>query len=492
MVLHVGDIVDKLETIETTDEVVLDVVERTRDLVTRSGYVDGIAGLRIFVCDFTKADADMRKSTLFTESCKVILTVPAVVINDRFLMEVEAALRSFDMSDSFLDSQYLRSDEDMFGLVERIGSAPERYLDRLRKFGRAHRKGVKEDDQSVVDELTMATFFFVSHEIGHLLSGKGHLLSGKDQMNYGTFLGHDAELEHRIENAVFKLGRHADDFIEHGFNLEIAPGIDWLDSSDIRRVEEELRERFERNHVELCVNHTIWFEVEKLADEKATEIVISHLDAISRRDKVAAERQQYLMIKALFVVAIYSWYKDLHIFTSKLGTGWTGNARMLMHAMVKNREQYIHAASLFGNDHRFTLLRATLTIKSILEARTTWADIWADQDEGELSSTWFWFSRKVSGRPSDQDDLRKWWLSECLQRHHLLCISMDTAVKMAYIGRSTGWLKKGDIEQGTFKPFGMEFESIGQAVQRLYGRPPESYLMDYIQMWSGSGTDYIE
>lgn len=471
MVLHVEDIVDKLETIETTDEVVLDVVERTRDMVTRSGYVDGIAGLRIFVCDFTKADADMRKSTLFTESCKVILTVPAVVINDRFLMEVEAALRSFDMSDSFLDSQYLRSDEDMFGLVGRIGRAPERYLDRLRKFGRAHRKGVKEDDQSIVDELTMATFFFVSHEIGHLLSGE-------DQMNYGTFLGPDAELEHRIENAVVKLGRHADDFIEHGFNLPLTNGVDVFDrrDSDIRRVEEELRETFETNHVELCVNHTKWFEDEKLADEKATEIVISHLDAISRRDEMAAERQQYLMIKALFVVAIYSWYKDLHIFTSKLGTGWTGNARMLMHAMWKNREQYIHAASLFGDVHRFTLLRATLTIESIMNARATCLA----QDSGELS-IWFWFSRKVSGRPSNQDDLRKWWLSECLQRYHLLCISMDTAVKMAYIGRATGWLK--ETEQGTFKPFVMEFESIGQAVQRLYGRPPESHILDFIRMF---------
>lgn len=431
----------------THDETIKGVVERVKDMVARSGYTDGLVGFRIFVCDFTKLDATSRDESFFTESCLVNKKVPAVIINDRFLLELEAALRSFEMSGSLLGSQYLKSDEDMFGLVERIELNLEGYLKRLRKMDLPGTDG-RDGAPGIIDELTMAVLFFVCHEIGHLLTDK-------DQRSYGTFLNPNAKLEDRITNAVVKLCTHTDDFVKYGFGL---PGFEKAaqGDSDVRRVAERYRKMDETTYD----NDSIWFVDEDVADRKATELVINYLEAISKTDNVSADRQQYILIKALFVAAIYSWYKDLHTFVGKLDRGWTGNASMLSLEMMKAREKYIHAASLFGRDHRFTLLRATLTMEAILKARTDWFNL-------EKEKRTIWFSGGSSDPPSGQDELPKWWLSECLQRYWLLCISMDTAVKIAHMGCSTGWIKNADKRRGTPQLFMMQFESIRQAVERL-------------------------
>ncbi len=72
--------------------------------------------------------------------------------------------------------------------------------------------GETEDESAIVEELTMTIFYFISHEIGHLLGGD-------DQRNYGAFLDQDAPLEHRIANAVVKMGMHMDDLAEYGFTM---------------------------------------------------------------------------------------------------------------------------------------------------------------------------------------------------------------------------------------------------------------------------------
>jgi hypothetical protein len=44
---------------------------------------------------------------------------------------------------------------------------------------------------------------------------------------------------------------------------------------------------------------------------------------------------------------------------------------------------------------------------------------------------------------------------------------MDTAVNIAYIGCSTGWIKEKDAKRGTPQLFLMNFESIDQCMTRL-------------------------
>ncbi len=114
--------------------------------------------------------------------------------------------------------------------------------------------------------------------------------------------------------------------------------------------------------------------------------------------------------------------------------------------MMEGRERYIHSASLFGERHRFTLLRAALALETIIRARTNWFDRAPDQ-----RSIW--------------DD--EPWLAQSLQRYFLLCACMDTAVKLATIGCSTRWMLDADARRGTPQLFVMQFFGIDHAVARV-------------------------
>ena len=58
-------------------------------------------------------------------------------------------------------------------------------------------------------------------------------------------------------------------------------------------------------------------------------------------------------------------------------------------------------------------------------------------------------------------------LHEALARYYLLCIMMDTAVKIAYIGAATAWMKETDEKRGTPQLFMLSFESVAMAMERL-------------------------
>jgi hypothetical protein len=121
---------------------------------------------------------------------------------------------------------------------------------------------------------------------------------------------------------------------------------------------------------------------------------------------------------------------------------------------------YIQAASLFGEHHRFTLLRGALLLEAVLKARTgfnarpeDFRTMWVDVDVATL------------GR--DPAARREWWLAESVQRYTLLCILMDNASKLAHIGCSTGWLRHMDAKRGAPQILMISFEPINAAVQRL-------------------------
>jgi hypothetical protein len=231
-------------------------------------------------------------------------------------------------------------------------------------------------------------------------------------------------------------------------------------------VEADLRKENEP----LYATHTKWFADEISADKKGTDIVISYLNDVAGRDESAADYYQYSMVKALFVAAVYSWHKDLLTFCEKIGVGRLTNAQTLSLTMAEDRAHYINAASLFGDVHRCTLLRATLTIGSILKVRpskeSSDATLWQ-----RLASVFNLLkaqpSKESSDGRSEAEDLKGWRRSECAQRYYLLSILMDTAVKIAYIGCSTGWLKKVDEQRGSPQILVMFFESVGKAVERL-------------------------
>jgi hypothetical protein len=101
-----------------------------------------------------------------------------------------------------------------------------------------------------------------------------------------------------------------------------------------------------------------------------------------------------------------------------------------------------------------------LTIESIL------------QNDASVSGSvnQIWYTKKYSEEDPNKEDLRKWWIAESLKRYLLLCIIMDTAVKMAYVGCSTGWILDADEKRGTPQVLTMIFEPIDVAVKRMSGK----------------------
>jgi hypothetical protein len=262
-------------------------------------------------------------------------------------------------------------------------------------------------------------------------------------------------LEHRVDRAVVKLCRHVDEFNREqftlpGFESAAEPGADVRQSADRLRAGDE--RRYEQDET--------FFANEAAADGWADRIMIDHLNALTEVEPADAELAQYLFARGLFATALFSWYRDLSVFGRKLGVEAIQSARDLMLEMMKSRTQYVHAATLFGEFHRFTFLRAVLGLRNVIRSRTNWFEQPVELRTINTSHT-------AADAAATPDVRREWQLSETLRRFVLLCISMDTAVKIANVGCATGWILDADRRRGTPQLFVMQYESIGQAVNRL-------------------------
>ena len=415
--------------------------------------------------DYVRADDAIRQSPYHTDNCMAVLQPPAIIVNAAFMLELEAAFRSFDLSEELVESQYLRSDHDLFGLVRRISSDPQRWLAKLRRLGEHERK---RDRSYIVETVTMVALFFICHELGHLLAGVS-------ERQYGAFVRADAGLEQSVTNAVVKLCRHVDEFAHYKFNL---PGFDQAEQrdSEIRRREQELGAEIE----DVKTTNEKWFRDEIAADEKATELLIAYVANAARKDAFLGDQLRYVTVKGLFSAALYTWSRDLLAFGEKMNMDGAPSARALVGEMMQSRETYVHAATLFGDIHRFTLLRAALTAEAVIRSGSDFFDRkddqksiwWSREETRKTGDRRKWWERLFVWRPAEANEedrrvLRQWWLAESLQRYYLLCIHMDTAVKIAYMGCSAGWMLELDRQRGAPQLFVMTFEPIDEAVKHL-------------------------
>lgn len=438
---------EELFAYDTTDPVVASVLEETWRAVSESEAAASLNELHLCLVNPAVASRELRASRYFTPSCQVLPPEKLIVVNEQFLLELEAAIRSFAQSESLLGCSYLASDAQLFGLVRRIQSDQVRYLLRLRR--QTQRSAANADaEERLRRELMLVTLFFLGHELGHVRGG--HPVG-----QFAPFVDPNAPLAERIEDAVVKLCRHVDEFAPTQFGL---PGFERVAdaSSDVRRVAEEYRARDEGRYQ----RQEAFFINEANADEWANRITIAFLGTVAKTDPIEAERDLYLLARGVFVAALYTWYRDLDVFGRKLGIEKLNDAKGLSLAMAQSREQYVHAAALFGERHRFTLLRAALALEAIIRGRTHWFELPRDGRSIQCEHG----AQAIAADPAIR---RKWWLSESLQRYSLLCICMDTAIKIAHVGCATGWIRRADRKRGAPQMLLMNFESIDEAVGHL-------------------------
>ena len=438
---------DELFAYEITDPVLSGVVAAAWERVAASPAVAALDELNLCVINPAVASPGLMASPYFTAGCQALAGEKLIVINEEFLRGLEVAVRSFAQAESLLGSQYLKSDQQLFSLVRRAQTDQERWLERLRK--QTLRAPVDPDAEGWLrEELTMVVLFFLGHELGHLLGGHP---TGQ----FAAFIDPNAPLPQRTEDAVVKLCRHVDEFAPTQFGL---PGFEQVadKGSQVRREAALLRAgdegRYERQEA--------FFANEAKADEWANRVIIDYLRTVAQRSEVDAERALYLLSRGVFVASLYTWYRDLDIFGGKFVVDSLHSVQDLYVLMMQGRERYVYASALFGDYHRFTLLRGAHALEEILRARSGWFDlpkekrsIWCPHEAGEVAT--------------DEKARRAWWLSESLQRYFLLCICMDTAVKIATVGCATGWMLKQDRERVTPQLLVVNYESIDQAVNRL-------------------------
>jgi hypothetical protein len=216
----------ELEAYSPTDPVISDVLQRTWSAIVALRAIEPLEKLSLLIMNPEVASADVLASPYFTENFLALRGEMTIVLNERFLLELEGAVRAFAQSESLLGTQYLKGDAQMFGLVRQMQHDPQKFVERLRRTTAGAGADPAAEAQ-IRDELEMVTLFFLGHELGHLLSGH-------ESGAFGAFVDPDEPLEARMDAAVVRLCRHVDEFNEAEFGL---PGFQRVGNpkSDIRR-----------------------------------------------------------------------------------------------------------------------------------------------------------------------------------------------------------------------------------------------------------------
>lgn len=423
---------EELRSYQPDDEVLQAVLQAVWEIIEQS-KIASKSDVEILLVNLSRASPALQKSDYATSNCMALLPEHLIIVNERFLYETEAAVRAFETAEPLEACPYLHSDEELLALTKRINTDPCGFVTRMRRAT----SRFPEREQAIRHSVALTYLFYIGHELGHLLSGK-------NARNFTQFVNADAPLEHRLANAVVKLRRHAEEFKEFGFDL---PGLGRvLETGDeIEQSSAALQQQLGL----LYLDHSQYFHDEVEADDTGTQIMLEYLSSVV--DDNVANTGMYRFVRGTFAAALCSWYRDLGAFCRALGIGWLSSAQALTLAMTRDRERYILAASLFGDVHRFTLLRAERLIDAVIKARSNVFD--GGQGPPILYG---------GTSPEDSKKLR-----EALVRYHLLCIMMDTAVKIAYIGAATAWIEDIDKIRKSPQILMMFFQSVAKAMERM-------------------------
>jgi len=434
----------ELLPLESTDPVVQAVAKNVRAAVKDSGIEHEIPDLKIYFPDFSKAKAEATTLATYTKSCQSVLP-SIVVVNARFLLDTEAAIRSFGLYEDVLNTPYLRNDACMFGLIKRVREDGNQWLYKLREF----ELGKKSPQRNEIDELSLTILFFCAHEIGHLKDGV-------DGGQFVALLNKAAPFENRSANAAVKVRRHATEFDSYGFDL---PG--WNGAIDPQHEVFAATEKLRLTVKEDDEKNADWFKKETSADNAAVKFMNEYL-------KDQGPMRRWLLIRGLFAASLYAWYDDFLSFCEAMDVPRMGTKPMLSFELMKNPEIYIRAASLFGDVHRCTILRSTLAIQELLNADgNDGPNVKANDNFLDRVST-LW-SNLFGQDEAEKDESNQYWKAQSARRHLLLAIHMDTVVKLAYVGASMPWMKEKEEERGTPQLMMIEYETIDQSVNRLKG-----------------------
>jgi hypothetical protein len=371
----------------------------------------------------------------FTQIMKSVTNENSTLINADFMLELEAAVRAFSLSNSTTDSSHLKSDEQIFSLVKDCMENTSEVLARFRKLEEDELFKTKYD-RNAREEFLLALLFFIGHELGHLKEG--------ESADFGAMFNSADDSKQDFSLAVTKMCRHLDEFNKYEFGLNGWGKVANKDSK-VRKAEEKLRGKGNIDYI----NHTVWLEQENKADEIASEFISEYFAKAISTKGLEEKKLQFSYMCSMTSMGLYFWHRDLYHLYQKIKLPWPYQTQQLNLAMSR-RENYIYASGLFDSFHRFVLLRTALAMQAFLNKLG-----YANED-GKL------IPRRAVDTPLTEEDWIKWMQTENYKNYLVIAILMDTAVKFANFGCSMQWFNKNAEE----KMIVINYESINTAVQR--------------------------
>lgn len=388
----------------------------------------------------------------YTNACASLTLpglVPLVVCNESYIHEIEAAVRANEQPERYR-VPHLDNDPALFRFVRRIAADPTSYA-------RAMRPAVSRDaapdkfEQHIIHHLKLALLFFVGHELGHVDNSRPRASLARD-------FSPEQPTDVQVPVAVVRMCRHAEEFWKEGNGLA---GYEWT-----RDVDSEAR-KIERGYLEVqsnLKNAEEWYADETNADRYATRLLVGHLDRLSKIGFNQSIEDQYFVIETLFMIGVYSWYRDLNLLAMGICGKTISHTSELSLCMAMSRLQYIYASSIFSDVHRPILLRTRSAILDILEKR---ADASGLPKEDRAIAITIDELRALRDAGNERKAMYKLWYSQSWQRAILQDILIDAPVKLAMHTCATGWFLEVDRRRGTPQMFLMQFEGMKQARERL-------------------------
>ena len=151
----------ELREYQTEDYVLQEMLTAMWNIIEQSEIAAELE-YEIVIGNLAQASRALQKSHYATSNSKVLLPERLIIVDERFLIETEAAIRSFEIAGPLESCPYLRSDEDLFGLTDRITTNPYKSVARLR--GMTSRAPEKE--QAIRHTVALTYLFFIGHELG--------------------------------------------------------------------------------------------------------------------------------------------------------------------------------------------------------------------------------------------------------------------------------------------------------------------------------------
>lgn len=377
-----------------------------------------LAATDLYVVDFARVAARDELAAFETANCRALrhgLPLPAIVCNRRYLLEIEAVSRKFEAG------TLINAKESTFAdMAIAVRQDPARAISDVKREASFAELG-DQSEWHMRHHLALYFHYVLAHELGHVHEELDGSLDSKPAT-------HDARGP-RLN--VLKMCRHADELRAAGYRL---PGP-YGEAGSLGTAQREVADQYRREREVYERELDSLFVAERRADAFAESVTLGYLEQLKSLPVLAGTPPSWLevghiMSETVMWVAMQNWFASLHTFLRKNCT--SDDPRLMLLCLTPMAEGWLSLASIFGDVHRTTLLRAVEHANGWLAMSSKEAAKPEDQ-----RTIWITEERLKAAAPVERAQL--FWEYADLQTKTLLSMLLDVPIKVSVVGCTAGW-----------------------------------------------------